>query len=458
MSTDLPAPATVTTPLASATATAPPAPGSAVLTARIPGSKSITNRALLLAAAASGTTRLHAPLVSDDTLAFRTALTDLGVPVRSTPRDECWEIDGLAGAPGRAAAPTRIWCADAGTAARFLPPFVATGRGTYVFDGTDQLRARPLRPLLDALTRLGATVRTPADGTLPLEVDARGLDGGEIALDSSLSSQYLSGLLMAAPGLRTPLVLRPRRLVSRPYADMTRALMARFGARVTDGPDGTMVVHPGGYTAADLVIEPDASTASYFFAAAAVTGRTVTVPGLGAGSVQGDLRFVEALRLLGARVEVAEDATTVTGTGRLRGGLTLDMGDISDTFMTLAAIAPLADAPVTVRGIAHARLKESDRVAAVAENLRACGIDTAEGPDWITVRPGVPRRAHVVCRRDHRIAMSFSVLGLAVPGTVSLDDPACVAKTFPGFHEELRRLFPGHRRPLNPVGPAEEHR
>ncbi|MFF8278045.1 3-phosphoshikimate 1-carboxyvinyltransferase [Streptomyces lateritius] len=415
--------------------------------ARIPGSKSITNRALLLAAAARGATVLRAPLVSEDTLAFRTALTALGIPVRTVGEDDAsWEITGSGRGPRSDA---RVWCADAGTAARFLPPFAATGHGTFVFDGSGQLRARPLAPLAEALRRLGAGVegggegRGDGEGGLPLTVRAEGLAGGRIALDSSLSSQYLTGLLMAAPLMTEGLAVEARALVSRPYIDMTLALMRHFGAETTER-DGVITVAPGGYRAAGLAVEPDASTASYVFAAAAVTGTAVTVPGLGRHSLQGDLRFVEALRRAGAGVEIGESATTVTGTGSagLRGGFTVDMGEISDTFMTLAAIAPLADAPVTITGIAHARLKESDRIAAVAENLRSCGIRADEGPDRITVHPGTPRPARITCRRDHRIAMAFSVLGLAAPGVITLDDPACVAKTFPGFHAEMARLFP----------------
>lgn len=274
---------------------------------------------------------------------------------------------------------------------------------------------------------------------LPFTLTARGLAGGRIELDSGLSSQYLSGLLMAAPLMGGPLTVDVPRLVSRPYVDMTLALMRQFGARVEE-EGSAITVHPGGYRPTDLDIEPDASTASYFFAAAAVTGRTVRVRALGEGSLQGDTAFVEVLRQAGARVTTTANWTEVTGTGALRGGFTVDMGDISDTFMTMAAIAPLADAPVTITGIAHARLKESDRIAAVAENLRALGIEVEEGPDRITVHPGTPAPATIDCRRDHRIAMSFSVLGLRAAG-ITLDDPACVAKTFPGFHEELRRLF-----------------
>ncbi|MBZ4323669.1 3-phosphoshikimate 1-carboxyvinyltransferase [Streptomyces sp. SCA2-4] len=415
------------------------------LTARIPGSKSCTNRALLLAAAAPGTSRVRAPLVSDDTLTFRDALTALGVRVAATPADECWEITGLGRGPAGGA---RVWCADAGTAARFLPPFAATGEGEYVFDGSGQLRARPLWPLADALAGLGAEVRTAAGEDALIRVTARGLDGGEIGLDSSLSSQYLSGLLMAAPLMRGPLVVKVHRLVSRPYIDMTLGLMRRFGADVTEGPDGRIEVGTRPYVPADLVVEPDASTASYVFAAAAVTGRTVTVPGLGAGSLQGDLGFVDVLRRTGADVRIGDSGTSVTGTGRFRGGFSVDMGEISDTFMTLAAVAPLADAPITITGIAHARLKESDRISAVAGNLRACGIRAEEGPDWLTVHPGVPLPARIACHRDHRIAMAFSVLGLAAPGTITLDDPGCVGKTFPGFHNEMRRLFPAYELPV----------
>lgn len=415
--------------------------------ARIPGSKSITNRALLLAAAAVGTSRLRLPLVSADTIAFRTALTDLGIRVRTRENGEVWEVTGAGRGPtGKA----DVWCEDAGTAARFLPPFAAVGHGRFVFDGSAQLRARPLGPLAGTLAALGAAVTTEIPGGgLPMTLESEGLDGGAVTVLSSLSSQFLSGLLMAAPLMRRPLTLTGDSLVSRPYIAMTLALMRRFGAEFTERPGDVIEVRPGGYAALDLTVEPDASTASYVFAAAAVTGVTVTVPGLGHGSLQGDLRFVDVLRHLGARVDVTESATRVTGAGPLRGGISVDMGEISDTFMTLAAIAPLADAPITIRGIGHARLKESDRIAAVAQNLRALGVDTDEGHDWITVHPGTPTGARIACRRDHRIGMAFSVLGLRVPG-VTLDDPSCVGKTFPGFHEELRRLFPPTSRPTSP--------
>ncbi|MCX3062905.1 3-phosphoshikimate 1-carboxyvinyltransferase [Streptomyces beihaiensis] len=421
------------------------APGTTTHMARIPGSKSLTNRMLLLAASANGTSRIYAPLVCQDTLTFRDALRACEIPVQASPRDEYWEVTGAGqGAIGRA----RVWCADAGTAARFLPPYAAVGHGNFLFDGSSQLRARPLGALLEALRALGADIDVGPGARLPLLIRAEGLAGGEISVESSSSSQYLSGLLMAAPLMRTGLRVRAPGLVSRPYTDMTLSLMRRYGADATEGPDGSIRVEPGVYAATDMVVEPDASTASYVFAAAAVTGGTVTVPGLGTDSLQGDLRFVEILAKAGAEVSVDEAATTVTGTGQLRGGFAVDMGDVSDTFMTLAAIAALADAPITIHGIGHTRLKESDRLAAVADNLRACGIETAHGTDWITVHPGAPHPARIACHHDHRVAMAFSVLGIASSTAFELDDAHCVAKTFPGFHGEMQRLFCQYELPV----------
>lgn len=291
---------------------APAAPAAAdrVPAARIPGSKSITNRALLLAASANGTSRLRAPLVSDDTVAFRDALIGLGARITAAPGDTHWEVTGQGHGPVGGG---RVRCADAGTAARFLPPFAATGSGDYVFDGSEQLRARPLAPLLDALTRLRVRGNSAPGGRLPLRVEASGLWGGELYVDGGMSSQYVSGLLMAAPLMRCPLTVRTRDLVSRPYVDMTIALMRDFGARVDELADGVTRIAADGYAAADLDIEPDASTASYLLAAAAVTGRGVTVPGLGHDSLQGDLRFVEVLRRAGALVEWARTPRPSSG-------------------------------------------------------------------------------------------------------------------------------------------------
>ncbi|MEU0002885.1 3-phosphoshikimate 1-carboxyvinyltransferase [Streptomyces sp. NPDC006314] len=397
----------------------------------IPGSKSITARALFLAAAADGVSTLVRPLRSDDTEGFAEGLTRLGYRVGRTP--DAWQVDGRPQGPALAEAD--VFCRDGATTARFLPTLAAAGRGTYRFDASPQMRRRPLGPLSRALRDLGVDLRhEEAEGHHPLTVRAAGVEGGEVVLDAGESSQYLTALLLLGPLTRRGLRIRVTDLVSAPYVDITLAMMRAFGVEVAR--DGTVYdVPPGGYRATTYAVEPDASTASYFFAAAAVTpGREVTVPGLGTGALQGDLRFVEVLRRMGAEVEVAGDRTTVRGTGVLR-GLTVNMRDISDTMPTLAAIAPFASAPVRIEDVANTRVKECDRLEACAVNLRRLGVDVATGPDWIEVRPGRPAPGvEIKSFGDHRIVMSFAVTALRTPG-MSYDDPDCVRKTFPGFHE-----------------------
>jgi 3-phosphoshikimate 1-carboxyvinyltransferase len=256
-------------------------------------------------------------------------------------------------------------------------------------------------------------------------------------LDAGISSQYLTALLLAGPLTRAGLTVEVTRLVSAPYIDITLQLMGRFGATVER--DGSVFrVEPTGYTACTLDVEPDASTASYFLAAAAVTGNTVTIPGLGADSPQGDTRFAEVLAAMGAKVDLTPTAITVTGPEQLS-GVTVDLHHSSDTMPTLAAIAPLAGGPVRIENIYNARLKECDRLEACASNLRALGVPAETGEDWIEISPARPRGGTVRTMRDHRIAMAFSVLGLRVPA-LELDDPQCVIKTCPGFHDLLAAL------------------
>jgi len=401
---------------------------------RIPGSKSITNRALFLGACASGLSYLRRPLISDDTEAFADGLTALGYQVQHS-GDDVVLMGSLSGPPATAA---EVYCRDAGTAARFLPALAAAGHGTFRFDASAQLRRRPVGPMVAALRDLGATVVCEdGEGQLPLTVTSAGLAGGQVTIDASVSSQFLTALLMAAPLTREGLVITVTGMVSAPYVDMTVRMMRQFGGKVTrDG--GTFTVKPGGYAARSFSIEPDASAASYFFAAAAITGQTAFVPGLGADSLQGDVAFARVLKRMGATVEVWPDGLAVTGTGTLHGG-EFNLRDISDTMPTLAAIAPFADAPVRIVDVANTRVKESDRLEACAVNLGRLGIEVATGPDWIEIWPGGPKGATVDCFRDHRIAMSFAVTGLRAPGIV-LDDPDCVKKTFPEFHQVLAEL------------------
>ncbi|MFD7434279.1 3-phosphoshikimate 1-carboxyvinyltransferase [Streptomyces sp. NPDC059861] len=406
----------------------------------IPGSKSLTARALFLAAAADGVTTLRRPLRSDDTEGFAEGLTRLGYRVGRTP--DIWQIDGRPQGPP--ATEADVFCRDGATTARFLPALAATGHGTYRFDASPQMRRRPLLPLTRALRDLGVDLRhEEAEGHHPLTVRAAGVEGGEVTLDAGQSSQYLTALLLLGPLTRRGLRIEVTDLVSAPYVGMTLAMMRAFGVEVRREGD-VFVVPSGGYRATTYAIEPDASTAGCFFAAAALTGGEVTVPGLGTGALQGDLAFVDVLRRMGAQVEVGADRTTVRGTGRLD-GLTVTMRDISDTMPTLAAIAPFASGPVRIEDVANTRVKECDRLEACAENLRRLGIEVATGPDWIEIRPGRPEPADIKTYGDHRIVMSFAVTGLRVPG-ITYDDPDCVRKTFPGFHEAfaaLRDRLPG---------------
>ncbi|MGJ5896814.1 3-phosphoshikimate 1-carboxyvinyltransferase [Streptomyces niveiscabiei] len=412
----------------------------------VPGSKSLTARALFLAAAADGVTTLVRPLRSDDTEGFAEGLSSLGYRVGRAP--DAWQVDGRPQGP--AVTDADVYCRDGATTARFLPTLAAAGHGTFRFDASPQMRRRPLLPLTRALRDLGVDLRhEDAEGHHPLTVNAEGVEGGEVVLDAGQSSQYLTALLLLGPLTRTGLRIRVTDLVSVPYVEITIAMMRAFGVEVkqeatvsTNEPgavgERVYTVPPGGYRATTYPIEPDASTASYFFAAAALTGGEVTVPGLGQGALQGDLGFVEVLREMGAYVEIAADRTTVRGTGTLH-GVTVNMRDISDTMPTLAAIAPFATGPVRIEDVANTRVKECDRLDACAENLRRLGIDVATGPDWIEIHPGTPKPAEITTHGDHRIVMSFAVTALRTPG-ISFDDPGCVRKTFPGFHEAFAQL------------------
>jgi 3-phosphoshikimate 1-carboxyvinyltransferase len=394
---------------------------------RVPGSKSLTNRALLLAGVAEGESRLINPLVADDTLVMAEALRALGASVMqgTGEAEDEWVVRGLGGPPRGGG---RIWCGMAGTAGRFLVAMVAAGDGRYVVDAHPQLRRRPLGPVLAALKDQGSEIEGDA---FPLTVTAHGLAGGTIEVDASVSSQFLSGLAMAAPLARSPTTLRFEALVSRPYLGLTLDVMRAFGVTVDHGP-GSLHVSPRAYRPAELEIEPDASTASYFLAAAALTATTVRLPGIDIDATgQGDSELVGHLQRMGATI-TARRPLELTGPQRLR-GVHVNMGDSTDVFMTLACVAPFADGPTTIEGIGHARVKESDRVGATAENLRRLGIEVEEGADFLRIHPGAPVSARLPTYEDHRIAMAFSLVGTRVP--VIIERPEVVAKTCPEFFE-----------------------
>lgn len=412
-------------------------------TACVPGSKSITNRALPIAGLARGHSTLTGALFSDDTRYMAQALNDLGIPVSDAPEDYRFEVDGGDGA--FPATQADLFIGNSGTTARFLTAILAIGHGTYRLDGVPRMRQRPIGPLLSALRQLGVDARSEADTDCPpIIVRASGFDGGTTTVSGNLSSQFLTGLLLAAPYGRNGVTIAVEgELVSKPYIVITADVMRAFGVEteIDDVDWKTFRVAPGQrYEGRAYQIEPDASNASYFFAAAAVTGGEVTVEGLGSRSTQGDLGFVHVLEQMGATVTLTDARTTVRGPqdGALRGG-DFDFNVISDTAQTLAAIAPFADSPVTVRGIAHNRLKETDRIADVATELRRLGQVVDEFADGFTIhqRPVTPAEVHTY--DDHRMAMSFALTGLRAPG-VTILDPGCTAKTFPDYFQRLDDL------------------
>ncbi|MFF5227058.1 3-phosphoshikimate 1-carboxyvinyltransferase [Dactylosporangium sp. NPDC000521] len=401
---------------------------------RPPGSKSITNRALICAALAPGRSTLTGVLFADDTHAMLGAVRALGATLTVDEAAHTVVVDGVD--PRTQTTSASIDARQSGTTGRFVVPAAALRPARSVVDGAPQLRARPFGPLTDALRELGATVEDLSEagpGFLPVAVTGP-VAGGKVAVPGHLSSQFLSGLLMAGPLMSDGLSVElTSPLVSVPYVEATTAVMAAFGVTV----DG-LHVRPGGYRATDYAIEPDASAASYVLAAAAITGGRVTVEGLGTSSLQGDVRFADLLEQMGARVERTADRVTVTGTGTLR-GIDVDMADISDTAQTLAAVAVFADSPTRVRGIGFIRKKETDRIAAVVTELRRAGIDAVEDEDGFTVHPGTPAPTAFHTYDDHRMAMSLALLGLRVPG-IEIRDPRCVSKTYPTYFIDLARL------------------
>lgn len=413
-------------------------------TITIPGSKSITNRALILAALADGISVLDGALFSEDTAVMCDALRKLGFDVIERSDREQIVVNGLGGRiPAEDAT---LFLANSGTSIRFLTALVSLGSGLYVLDGVERMRERPQADLLDALGQLGVRACSLYDnGCPPLTVMASGrIAGGHVTVGADASSQFLSALLMVAPYAMNDLAIRVSGTLRPSYVEITRRMMLDWGADVTLDADGAFHVTSDHRYSPRMPyrVEPDASGASYFFAAAAVTGGTITVPGLNANSLQGDTRFsLNVLAQMGCDVTADERGITVTGApnGALR-GIDIDMSEISDTSLTLAAIAPFATSPTTIRGVAHSRLQECDRVSAACTELTRLGVRVEERPDGLTIYPTQKiTPATVRTYRDHRVAMSFAITGLRAPG-VTIDDPGCVAKTFPDFWDRLELL------------------
>lgn len=402
---------------------------------RLPGSRSLTNRALVCAALADGRSMIQDALWSDDTRYMVEGLRALGVRVE--PAGDALLVDGEDGTLPAPAA--RIYAGDAGTVARFLTAVACLGEGRCVVDGSERMRARPIGDLVAALRQLGGEVDAPT-GCPPVTIAGRGLPGGRAVLRGEASSQYLSALLLVAPYAAGDVeIMVEGDLPSRPFVDMTIAVMAAFGVAADRDGYGRFSVRSGQrYRPRSFAVEPDATAAANFFAAAAATGGRVTVPGLTRASAQGDVRFVEILGAMGCGVEYHPEGIAVRGPETLRGG-EFDMREISDTSLALAAIAPFCTGPAQIRNVAHIRTQETDRITALAAELRRIGQAVEEHRDGLRISPRPVRPAEIETHGDHRMAMAFAVTGLRAPG-IRIRDPGVVSKTFPDYFERLERL------------------
>ncbi|MFM7291490.1 MAG: 3-phosphoshikimate 1-carboxyvinyltransferase [Planctomycetia bacterium] len=423
---------------------------------RPPGSKSITNRALVCAALARGDSLLSGVLDSQDTRVMVAGLRALGIDLTADwPRGEI-RVTGAAGAVP--AAEALLDCAASGTTIRFLSAVCAIGHGTYRLDGTPRMRKRPIGDLLEALRSLGvdATAESPG-GCPPVLIRSHGIQGGSASVRGSTSSQFASGLAMVAPCTPRGMEIEfAGTLVSLPYLEMTRRVMESFGAECVPRGDRGWHIPSTGYAGQAYRIEPDASAASYFLAAAAITGGSVRVEGLSRRSMQGDVGFAEALRSMGCTVAWDDGADeSITVSGRATHGIDIDMNAISDTVPTLAVVALFAEGPTTIRNVAHIRDKETDRIGDLAREIRRLGGTVTEHADGLTIGAAQGREANppsaaresdgglhgavVHTYDDHRMAMSLALVGLRVPG-VRVADPGCVGKTFPDYWDRLAEI------------------
>jgi 3-phosphoshikimate 1-carboxyvinyltransferase len=425
----------------------PPLGGPVEARVAVPGSKSITNRALLLAALADGEVLLTGALEADDPHYMRESLERLGFQVRLEKSDERGQTLRIVGRGGRIpAAQAELFTGNAGTAMRFLAAAVCLGRGRYRLDGGPRMRQRPISDLIQGLRALGVDAKCDLDNDCPpVTIRSEGLPGGRMEVDGTRSSQYLSAALLAAPCAREPLTVAVRgEFVSRPYVELTLRMMSDFG--VATEREGERVFKPGRgpYRARSYAIEGDATAASYFLAVPAILGGRLAVTNLRADSPQGDVAFASLLEQMGCRVrrgflkdgfgiEVARDP------GEPLRQLRADLNSFPDLAQTLAAVALFASGPSRLSNLANLRIKETDRLHALAAELTRLGAQVLEGPDFLEIAPGPPRETVVETYDDHRMAMALALVALARPGIV-LKNPACVAKTYPRFFEDLERL------------------
>lgn len=408
---------------------------------RVPGSKSITNRALICAAMAEGTSVLRGALESEDTIVMVDAWRQLGVAIDWDRDAAVISVRGCGGQPNSPHG--KLFVANSGTSIRFLTAALAATKGEYTLDGVPRMRERPIGDLIQGLKDWGADVEShnrERPDCPPVHLRASGLAGGVAVVRGAVSSQFLSGMMMAAPYCREPVRLEVEGgLVSKPYVAMTARVMESFGVRVLEEAENTYQISaPQRYQGIEYAIEPDASAASYFLAASAITGGRVRVEGLSMDALQGDVNFAKVLARMGCVLRSGDDYIEVEG--QASQGIDVDMNSISDTVQTLAAVAVFAKSPTRVRGVAHNRHKETDRIGDLARELRKLGATVDEHEDGLTIHPQVLKPATLETYRDHRMAMSFSLIAMCVSGTRILD-PRCTEKTYPGFFEDFGQLI-----------------
>lgn len=408
-------------------------------TVRVPGSKSYTQRALVIASLAEGESLLRGALISEDTILLMEALRSLGAGI--TVSDTGIRITGTGGTiqnPGKT-----LHLGNNGTALRFLATLAALGSGEVTLDGSDRLRQRPLQPLIGALRELGVPCHgTGTDGCPPVVIGGGGLRGGRAAFTNAQSSQYISSLMIGAPYAKGDVTVELRgSTASLPYIEMTGEAMRRFGVEITRRENGEYLVRAGQrYAGREYLIEGDVSSASYFFLAAALRGGRVRVPDINPGTLQGDIGLLEIMERMGCRVLRGPDWVEVSGGTVHTGGLRFDMGAMPDMVPTIAVLAAFRPGRTVIVGAGHLRLKESDRIAALVTELNRIGIAAEERKDGLVIRGGTPHGARIETYEDHRIAMSFAIAGLAVEG-MEIKNEGCVGKSFPGFWEEMERLY-----------------
>jgi len=407
----------------------------------LPGSKSLSNRALLLAALAEGTTKITNLLESDDTRHMLNALKQLGIEYTlSDDKTECIVVGN--GGPINTESFEELFLGNAGTAMRPLCAALCLGKGTYLLTGEPRMKERPIGHLVDALRQAGANINyIETEGYPPLQIEANGISGGNVEIEGAISSQFLTALLLASPMAKEDMTISIiGELVSKPYIDITLHIMKEFGVEVLNDNYETFTIKGGQtYKAVDsFMVEGDASSASYFLAAAAIKGGTVKVTGIGKKSVQGDVAFAHVLEQMGAKVEWGDDFVSVTK-GELN-AIDMDFNHIPDAAMTIATTALFAKGTTTLRNIYNWRVKETDRLFAMATELRKVGAEVEEGEDYLKIIPPEQlKHAAIDTYDDHRMAMCFSLLALD-PISVTINEPECTAKTFPTYFDVLESI------------------